>query len=328
MRIVYEIERLSTNGGIEHIITSKASYMAEQWGWDITILVLYKGCEKSFYPLSPKVRVECLNIKPTYNIITVPLALYRLNKAVLRIKPDIYITFQHIGAVSCLINTHRTKTIYESHGAKSKMIHPIAIKIAERFADTVVVLTPSNADNFHMARKVVIIPNFSDICPTGFPNYDSHFVVSLGRNSFQKDFPRMRRLWNIVSTKHPKWQLSIHHNTEDVVGAYLSGSIFIMTSRFEGFPLVLIEAMQCGLPCIAFDCPYGPRELIKDGENGFLIPYNDDALFIEKLTYLMEHPEEREKMGRAAKESVKRFDKETIMSQWKEVLTNTLLNQQ
>jgi glycosyltransferase involved in cell wall biosynthesis len=94
-----------------------------------------------------------------------------------------------------------------------------------------------------------------------------------------------------------------------------------MTSRFEGFPLVLIEAMQCGLPIVAFDCPQGPREIIENGKTGFLIPYNDDALFIEKLTYLMEHPEEREKMGRAAKESVKRFDKEKIMNQWKELLT-------
>lgn len=323
MRIVYEIERLSTNGGIERIITAKASYMAEQWGWDVTILVLYDGCEKSFFPISPRVKITCLNITPRCNAITVPLALYRLNKAVKRIKPDIFITVQHIGAVSCLINTHRTRTIYESHGAKSKMLHPYAIKIAERFADTVIVLTQSNAENFNMARRVVTIPNFSDLHPETLPNYNSHVIVSLGRNSFQKDFPRMKRLWNIVSKKHPDWQLSIHHNTEDVVSAYLSGSIYIMTSRFEGFPLALIEAMQCGLPIIAFDCPNGPREIIENGKTGFLIPYNDDALFIEKLTFLMENPEEREKMGRAAKESVKRFDKETIMSQWKEVLTTT-----
>lgn len=321
MRIVYEIERLSTNGGIERIITAKASYMAEQWGWDVIILVLYKGCEKSFFPISPKVRVQCLDIKPRCNIITVPSALYRLNKVIKDIKPDIYITLQHIGAVSCLLNTHHTKTIYEAHGVKSKMIHPFAVNIAEKYADAIVTLTHSNAECYRRAKKVAIIPNFSTLNPCISPNYNSHIVISLGRDCMEKNFPRMYRLWNEISKKHSDWELVVHHNTKDVIKAYTSGSIFIMTSRFEGFPLVLIEAMQCGLPCIAFDCPQGPREIIEDGRNGFLIPYDDDALFIEKLSFLIENPEEREKMGRAAKESVKRFDKEKIMNQWKELLT-------
>ena len=131
----------------------------------------------------------------------------------------------------------------------------------------------------------------------------------------------MQRIWDSISKKHTDWQLIIHHDTQDVIKAYKSGSIYIMTSSFEGFGLVLIEAMQCGLPCIAFDCPYGPREIIEDGETGFLIPYNDDNLFIEKLTYLMEHPEERERMGKAAKKSVTRFDKLKIMNQWKDILS-------
>ena len=321
MRIVYEIERLSTNGGIERIITAKASYMAEQWGWDVIILVLYKGCEKSFFPISPKVRIQCLDIKPRWNIITVPLALYRLNKAIKDIKPDVYITVQHIGAVSCLLNTHRTKTIYEAHGVKSKMIHPIAVNIAEQYADAIVTLTHSNAECYRKAKKVAVIPNFSTLNPCISPDYNSHIVISLGRDCMEKDFPRMYKLWDEISEKHSDWKLVVHHNTKDVIKAYISGSIFIMTSRFEGFPLVLIEAMQCGLPCVAFNCPQGPREIIKDGNNGFLIPYNDDALFIEKLTYLMEHPEERQRMGENAKISIKRFDQQTIMNQWKELLT-------
>jgi glycosyltransferase involved in cell wall biosynthesis len=100
--------------------------------------------------------------------------------------------------------------------------------------------------------------------------------------------------------------------------AYLEGSVFVMTSRFEGFGMVLIEAMSCGLPCIAFDCPYGPREIIEDGKTGYLIPYDNDDMFVERLTYLMEHPEVREQMGRAAKESVKRFSEELVMKKWKQ----------
>jgi glycosyltransferase involved in cell wall biosynthesis len=82
--------------------------------------------------------------------------------------------------------------------------------------------------------------------------------------------------------------------------------------------MVLIEAMTCGLPIVAFDCPYGPREISEDGKTGYLIPYNNDEMFIEKLTYLMEHPEVREQMGRAAKESVKRYSVDSVMQKWKQ----------
>ena len=81
--------------------------------------------------------------------------------------------------------------------------------------------------------------------------------------------------------------------------------------------MVLIEAMMCGLPVVAFDCPYGPRAIIEDGKTGYIISYEDDAMFVEKLSYLIEHPEVRERMGNAAKESVKKFSQEEIMNKWK-----------
>ena len=103
-----------------------------------------------------------------------------------------------------------------------------------------------------------------------------------------------------------------------MLAAYQEGSIFALTSRFEGFSLVLVEAVACGLPCIAFDCPYGPRELIEDGKTGYLIPYDDDQMFIDKLSYLMQHPEVRQRMGEEARKSVARFSVDSVMKKWKE----------
>lgn len=320
MKIVYEIERLSTSGGIERILTDRMNYMAEYWGWDITVITLQEKKCQQFYKLSPKVNVIGLGIKSKGLIMCVE-ALWTLNKVVREINPDIYVTFQTIGALSCLFKTHKTYTIYESHLTRMYMPHSIAIYIAERFANKIVVLTQEQTKEFPKAKNIQVIPNFSSISPITLPNYNSKIIIAAGRKCYQKNFERLHLLWNRVQKRKSDWQLKIHHNTKNMISAYAEGSIFVFTSRFEGFGLVLIEAMQCGLPCIAFDCPYGPREIIKNGENGFLIPYDDDSLFIEKLTYLMEHPEEREKMGRAAKESVKRFDKRTIMNQWKELLT-------
>lgn len=316
MKIVFEIERLSTNGGIEHILTDRLNYMVEEWGWDVTVVVLLYEEDEPYYPLSPKVNIVRLNVK-TRGLLMCMQALWRLNKVINKIKPDIYTTIQSIGALSCLFNTHRATTIYEAHGTRARMPHPIPLMIAERFASAVVVLTKYHKTEYSKANHIEVIPNFTTIQPKVASNYKSKVVVSAGRQCYEKNFERLEAIWAKIKERYPDWQLKIHHDTKDMVAAYHEGSIYVMTSRFEGFPMVLIEAMTCGLPIVAFDCPYGPREIIEDGQTGCIIPYDDDEMFIEKLTYLMEHPEERERMGLAAKESVKRFSQEEIMSKWK-----------
>lgn len=323
MRIVYEIERLSTNGGIEHILTDRVNYMAERWGWDITILVILKEDKEPYYKLSPKVKTEYLNVK-TSGIVMCIEALWKLNRAVKRTNPDIYVTFQTMGALSCLLRTHKTKTIYESHIAREYFNHPLALKIAERYADCVTVLLEQQVIDFPKAKNIVAIPNFTQIISQTSPDYTNRLVVAAGRRSPQKNFERLDRLWREIQPCHTDWELKIHHDTKDMTAAYLEASVFVMTSRFEGFGMVLIEAMSCGLPCIAFDCPYGPREIIEDGKTGYLIPYDDDNMFVAKLKYLMEHPGVREQMGKAAKESVKRFSSDAIMNKWKNLYSQIL----
>ena len=316
MKIVFEIERLSTNGGIEHILTDRINYMVEEWGWDVTVIVLLHEEEEPFYKLSSKVKIIRLDVK-TRGLLMCLQALWRLNKVVRKIKPDIYTTVQSIGALSCLLNTHRTTTIYEAHGTRARMPHPIPLMIAERFADAVVTLTADSQNEYIRAKHIEIIPNFSTMQTNRLPDYHSRIVVAAGRKCHQKNFERLEAIWAKIKDRYPDWQLKIHHDTKDMVSAYLEGSIFVMTSRFEGFGMVLIEAMTCGLPCIAFDCNHGPRDIIEDGKTGYLIPYEDDAMFIEKLSYLIEHPKERERMGKVAIESVKRFSQEEIMNKWK-----------
>ena len=98
-----------------------------------------------------------------------------------------------------------------------------------------------------------------------------------------------------------------------------------MTSRSEGFPMVLLEAMASGLPCVAYDCPTGPRVVIEKGENGFLIEDGNVDSFVQKLELLIEDENLRIKMGINAQESVKKYDLESIMQQWKS-LFESLVN--
>lgn len=317
MKIVYEIERLSTNGGIEHILTERMNYMAEVWGWDIYVLVLLRETERPWYELSPRVHVEYLDVGAT-GLLMCAEALWKLNKAVRRIKPDVYVTFQTIGAMSCLVRTHGITTVYEAHGTRSRMRHPLAMMIAERFATAVVVLMEQHKKDYAKAKAVEVIPNFTTMSPVTEPDYSSKVIVAAGRRCYEKNFERLERLWDELREDFPDWTLRLHHNTRDMLTAYQEGTVFVMTSRFEGFPLVLVEAMACGLPCVAFDCPYGPSGIIENERNGFLIPYDDDQLFKDKLSYLMRHQEVRQRMGCVARESVKRLSIDSVMKKWKE----------
>lgn len=97
---------------------------------------------------------------------------------------------------------------------------------------------------------------------------------------------------------------------------YLESSICILTSRFEGFGMVLIEAMACGVPVVSFDCPWGPADIIKDGEDGFLVEYLNTDEASRRVCQLIESSDLRKKMGAKARINVKRYDRDVIMKQW------------
>ena len=103
---------------------------------------------------------------------------------------------------------------------------------------------------------------------------------------------------------------------EDVVKAYQESSIFVLSSRFEGFGMVLIEAMACGLPVVSFDCPAGPDEIITDGVDGLLVPSGDVYALAEKLMVLMSDDNLRRRLGQQARQTAQRYEMTTIANQW------------
>ncbi len=150
--------------------------------------------------------------------------------------------------------------------------------------------------------------------------------------------------WQKVHAKNPEWILEIYGKFDasegveilakslqiensvhffepqkNIINNYLQSSIYVMSSRFEGFGMVLIEAMSCGIPCVSFDCPFGPSDIITNEEDGFLVENGNTNALAEKLNLLIEDTELRLKMGQRAKENVKRFLPENIMQQWDEL---------
>lgn len=188
--------------------------------------------------------------------------------------------------------------------------------------------------------RVEIIPNMITITPSVVSDYESKNVISVGRYSYEKGFDRLIEAWNLIACKHPDWKLYIYGNgdrtafeelveryrledsifcmpaTDDIVSKYTQCSIYAMSSRYEGFGLVLTEAMSCGLPCVSFDCPYGPSEIIDDGKDGYLVENNNVYMFADKISKLMEDSGLRRKLGSMARQNVVRYNKQNMMARW------------
>ena len=226
------------------------------------------------------------------------------------------------------------------------------LRRVERRADMVVALTKDDAREWRRAKQVEVIPNFTVMPVVKLSGCDSKRVLAVGRLEWQKGFDRLIEVWSIVNSRYPDWRLDIfgsgtlEHELQSMIQTYglsqsvtiypytstidkeYSGSsIFALSSRYEGFGLVLLEAMQSGLPCVVFDCPFGPSDVVVDGQNGFVVSNGDINVFAEKLCELIAHEDMRKQFSKAAVERVKLFDVDTVMAQWKALLEKCLLKQ-
>ena len=211
-----------------------------------------------------------------------------------------------------------------------------------RHADAIVALTEGDALNWRRVNpRVFVIPNMVCLNDAGiYSDCTSSHVIFVGRFTKQKGIGSLMDIWQIVHLRHPEWHLDlygdgelkddfihqaalmdanihIHAPVSDIFRCYRESSVHVMTSVYEPFGLVLPEAMSCGLPVVAFDCPYGPSQIVSDGVDGFLVPGRNISLFADRLSLLLSSLELRQKMGRAAVLSAQRYAPEKVIPLWK-----------
>ena len=209
--------------------------------------------------------------------------------------------------------------------------------------DRFVVLTKEDSKNWPELTNLVVIPNFVFSNTSLKSDLSSKRVVAVGRYSWQKGFDMLIDAWKIVSARHPDWHLDIygsgdnisyqkladelclsssvtcHKSVDYVYEKYSESSIYVLSSRYEGFGLVLVEAMGTGLPVVSFACPCGPRDIIEDGVSGYLVEAGDVRKMAEKICYLIENRDVRESMGQAAIARAGMFSRDQVMHRWIEL---------
>lgn len=218
-----------------------------------------------------------------------------------------------------------------------------------RRAHFLVTLTQQDADAWQGFKNIRVIPNSLTFKAPGRSTLCNKQVISVGRLHAQKGYDMLIDVWKLVSQRHPDWQLNVYgdgddraflerktkdlgladslhweHATTDIVSRYLDSSIYVMTSRYEGFGLVLVEAMSCGLPCVSFDCPHGPSDIIRDGEDGILVAPNNIQAMADAICRLIADEELRERMGCRAVTNVQRYSPDSVMKQWESLYNQSL----
>ena len=217
--------------------------------------------------------------------------------------------------------------------------------------DGLVALTKSDSEKWlKYSTKVFVIPNPVTSIPDVVANVErNHRIICAGRLHEQKGFDLLIESFSLISEKCPGWDVVIYGDgsekqtlekqisdsdligrvflrpsTDTIYNEYLNSGFYVLCSRYEGFGLVLVEAMSCGLPCVSFDCPYGPNEIIENCKNGILVENGNVKELASQILWLINNPCRRVEMGKAARNSSFNYRKDIVMNRWL-VLFNTLL---
>lgn len=215
--------------------------------------------------------------------------------------------------------------------------------------DSFVVLTEEDKRYWGNIPNITVIPNFIKVIPKLRSEVIQKKVLAVGRLSYQKGFDRLIEIWDVIHRKHKEWSLdiygsgeerdnllnlieqkglsktiTIHNPVSDLSQIYAQSSIYVLTSRYEGFPMVLLEAMSFGLPIVSYQCQCGPADLISNAYDGFLIKEDDTEAFIEKLSFLMDDFDMRKIISNNTLEKINKFRQDIIMSKWEILFMKTM----
>lgn len=356
MKLLYITNGTSGSGGLERVLAVKASYLADILNYNVHILTLNDGENAQFYEFSANIKFHDVKAEgnPINYFFKyrngIKKVLKEMQPDVISVCDD-----GLKGLLFPIFFGKRIPVIYERHVSKQIENRIDSISFVQRLITRLkfglmnfgasqfhkfVVLTKGNLNEWDL-NNIVVIPN-----PLPFNNGEQSTlsnkkILVVGKQAYQKGYDRLLDIWNIVHQKYPDWQLEVYgkfdsnlkleekaealeiSNTvhfyppvKNIQAKYAEAAIYVMTSRFEGFGMVLIEAMSFGVPCIAFDCPHGPADIIKDGEDGFLVANGAIDTFATKLMELMENKALRQQFGINALQHVNRFNVPKVVKKW------------
>ena len=370
-KIVYCTPALYMAGGVERVLTLKANYFAEHFGYDVTIILTEGKDKPCAYPISDKVNLINLdiNFEELWTCSFVKKAflylkkqrVYRkkLTEELMRIRPDItdsllrreinflpYINdgSKKIGELHVNRLNYRNfeandtsfiKKIFSWFWMRSLIRH---LKCLDRF----IVLTEEDKENWPELENVVAIPNPISFNTERVSTLEKKRVLAVGRYAYQKGYDMLLTAWSIIERKCPEWELNIYGqgnrepyekmaeklhlknchlngSISNIQEKYLESSLFVISSRFEGLSMSLLEAMSFGLPVVTFACPCGFRDVITSGIDGILVPTGDVEKLAEQVVSIMQDHNHALKLGERARERSQDYRLDVLAERWRQL---------
>ena len=359
MKLLYITNQICGAAGLERVLSIKTDFLITQYGHEIHIITLNQGTVELFYEFNKDIRHHDIKISgKSVNYISgyvngLNKVVKNINPDIISVCDD-----GLKGFFVPLIIKKPCPMVYERHVSKNIEITedkiPLKTKIltwlkyklmhtGARFYDKFIVLTKDNVFEWNL-NNIEVISNPLSFYPKETALLTNKIVLAVGRQSYQKGYDRLLLSWQAVSKKHPEWNLKIYGKidkslklkelaknlginnsvtflppTKNIIEVYQEASIYVMSSRFEGFGMVLTEAMSCGVPVISFDCPCGPNDIIANDKDGILVPNNNINLFSNAIVRLIEDEKSRKTMGTKGNQNVTRYLPEHIVPQWNQL---------
>lgn len=332
MKICFVVPDLNC-GGVQRV-SSELSNTLASLGHEVSIALLFKS-EELFYSLDRRVKYTMPNRKWNKNTFGLIRVMIDLRKTINKINPDVVIAFHHRYNPFILLSLiFSGKKVFVSDRCNPyNKLHPFINEWMRNFmypkAAGLLVQTNIAAQvKKHLNKNIYLLPN-----PIKELQYTDNIekekiIISVGRFDFGKgqgnlikifyslnedirkdwklvlvgDGPERIRLEKLVQDLNMSGKIEFLGARKDVDYLLSISEIFAFASQEEGYPNALLEGMGMGLACISYDCCAGPSDLISDGENGFLVPLNDEAVFVEKLSLMIQNEKLRKQFGEKAKE--------------------------
>lgn len=342
-KICFVVNSLKKRSGVERVLSLLANYFSKE-GVEITVLNRDTSCNETAFSIDKNVNI----IKLDGNILNFAK---KINNHLRDNKYD-FIVVHNMGKLTPFFSVFKRSVSVVSLEHISFKTRPVWLKniskIIYKNVNHVVTINSDDLISFKGigCKNVSVIPNpssFKSLSLEDLKINESKKVIAIGRLTYQKNFHALISAWQLLGNRTLGWNLEIYGdgedkdslvklidkynlnnvcikaNTSSLDEVYKQAAFLVMSSRYEGFGMVLVEALSFGLPIISFNCPHGPSEIIDDSINGFLVDDQNIAELSKAMLRLIENPEVKNQLSQNALKSSYKYDIENIGKLWKKL---------